>query len=1282
MAQVKVNINGNDYTADDSKTILQVVRENKIDDIPTLCYEERLGHITSCFLCVVEVEGARGLVPSCSTNIRDGMIIKTKTDKVISARKTCLELLFSDHYADCISPCAQKCPAGVDIQGYLNLVKKGLYREAVELIKEKNPLPIVCGRVCVRECEVGCRRNLLDEPVGIDYLKRYAAESREGRSFKPKVKPPVGKSVGIAGGGPAGLSAAYYLAIEGYNVTVYEGMPKAGGMLRYGIPAYRLPRDLIDIEIDSIKNLGVEIKCNQQMGRDFTLTDLKEKHDAVLLALGAWKASGMRAENEDAEGVLSGIELLREVTEGKVSELRGRVLVIGGGNTAIDASRTSVRLGADETVILYRRTETQMPAHQEEIDAAKHEGVNMKFLVSPVKVITNKEGRATGLECIKMKLGEADSSGRPRPVKIEGSNYVEPCDYIIAAIGQKPRLKCLDGGNGECSIELTRWGSILVDEKNMETSIPGVFSAGDVVTGAATVIEGIGAGRKSAYAIHNHLTGDNVKVDTKEFLVSKDMFAPVTCDDVSCFECAARHAMPERNAAERVKDFREVELGLSREDTIDEAGRCFQCGCLEVDECLLRKYGDDYGIEPTHYLGEVNRYETDKRHPLMIIDPNKCIQCGRCIKTCSNILEASALGFVNRGFKTIIAPAMEKPLLETNCIACGNCIDTCPTGALSENQTLLARIGDKVKDNPAVCSFCSVGCEINVKAFGRDMRIRSLRDKFTGYGDYLCRRGRFGSRYLNSTDRILQPAVRQDGRIHYTEWDRALSETAKRFDEIRKRYGNDSIAVFISPKLTNEEIYSAVRLARSVMGTDIVGSFGDIFYGRDRHEIDHILGHTVSTNSMEEVIDADVILLVNADPVKTHPSFSWRIREAIRNGTKVIVVNSNRIDLVRHAHLWLQPRRGTATHVINAVMNEIIKKGNVNEEFIGEKTIGFETFKNFIKDFEADEVAYTAGVIPDKMRKAAELISQGNPKVMVVYDEDSSIDRSVGDMSAIADLLLLTGNFGKKSRGLLLLQKHSNSMGLYDNGAEPGFLPGRQPIENEEARSMFEKAWGVKLPEKSTVRNNDIEEIFLSGKVKAALIIGEDPLENPGERKRFRGMEFVAVMDLFMTETAQSADVILPASTYIESGGSFTGFDRKIRKFPSAFPAPAGKTNLQILNELAKLMGTEIKDMKPEEVFEEIRKLNRLYATVNLDSEKEGRHYWTCDTRTCKNCGCKYIFCSDFATEDGKARFAAYRVETGTYPSREFSHNAIEHRYKEWIRKLFVKGGKVPVAVE
>jgi formate dehydrogenase major subunit len=1274
MAEVTLNINGIDVTADDSRTILQVVREKGLDDIPALCYEERLGHITSCFLCVVEVEGARTLVPSCSTKVARGMVVRTNSDTVKEARKTCLELLFSDHYADCISPCAQECPAGVDIQGYLSLVRRGLYREAVELIKERNPMPIVCGRVCVRKCEVGCRRNILDEPVGINFLKRYAAETAEGRLFRPEVKPSRGKSVAVVGGGPAGLSAAYYLAVEGYRVTLFEAMPEAGGMLRYGIPAYRLPKELLDQEIDSIRSLGVEIHCNRQIGRDFVLTDLRQQHDAVLIAMGAWGAMKMRVENEEAPGVLSGLDVLRQVAEGSLKELKGRVLVIGGGNTAIDASRTSVRLGADETVIIYRRTEAEMPAHHEEISAAKEEGVVLKFLVAPTRVITDGTGRLTGLECQKMELGPPDASGRPRPVPVQGSEYVEPCDWILAAIGQSTDLKCLESGGSGCSLQLNRWGTVEVNRETMETSIPGVFSAGDVVTGAATVIEGIAGGRRAAYAIHGTLSGEAAPLEVKGFTVRKDMFAPLTPEDLAAFGHSPRHVMPERDASRRVGDFKEVELGLSRQETVEESGRCFECGCLEVDTCLLREYGEAYGVNPARFLGEVNRYQVDRRHPFVMIDPNKCIKCGRCIRTCENVLGASALGFIRRGFATIIAPAMEKPLKETGCISCGNCIDSCPTGALSENQPLLARIGDRVEDHPAVCSFCSVGCGVNVKTFGRDMRIRSTRDRFTGLGDYLCRRGRFGSRYLNAEDRILQPAIRKDGRTNYTGWKESLEAAAAGLIRVREKHGPGSIGVFISPKLTCEEIYGAVRLARGVLGTDVIGSYRDLFHGRSHHELDATLGHTVSTCTMDDLQEADVILLFNADPLESHPSFGWKIREAQKRGVRVIVISSSRTEPVRYASLWLQPRRGTGTRVLSAMMREMVENGTIDCEFIRQRVEGFEGFKEFLSGFPAATVSPVAGVMAEKIRGGADILSRGNPRVVAVYDFDNPLDRAAGDLQALASLLLLTGNVGRKGSGLLLLQKHCNTTGLYDMGGEPGYLPGRRPITDAQARTEVERAWNTVLPAGPAADGLGIPDLFLSGKIKAALVIGEDPLENPGEVKYFRKLEFLAVADLFTTETTAWADVILPASTAVESGGSYTGLDRKVQAFPPAFPPPGGLTTLQILSGLSAALEKPMGLGDPPSVFREMQKVNPLYAPIGPAG---GITRWSAGSAA----GEGIMYTQSFALPGGRAVLSPYPLDMTPFPADDFTGSSIESRYRDWVSRLFLKGSLIPMAV-
>ena len=427
MEGIKIYIDNKKYTGYKGDTVLDICRKNGIE-IPTLCHDERLKPYSSCFLCVVEIEGMRTLQPACSTKISNDMDITTKNERVTKSRQTALELLLSNHNADCIAPCKLTCPAGVDVQGYLALIEKGMHSEAVGLIKEKNPLPAICGRVCVRPCEVACRRNLIDETgVGIDYLKRYATDVdfASGGRFRPKKKALTGKKISVIGAGPAGLTAAYYLALEGHDVDIIEAMPYGGGMLRYGIPAYRLPNELIEKEIDSITALGVKIKYNTRFGTDLKYAEVKENYDAMITSVGCWKGSSMRVENEDSEGVLAGIDFLRPMEDPKTRpDFTGKVVAtIGGGNTAMDCCRSALRCGAKKSYIIYRRTEAEMPANPIEIHESKLEGVDYMLLTLPKKVNTDDNGRLKTLTCIKMELGEPDDSVRRRPVPIEGTEF-------------------------------------------------------------------------------------------------------------------------------------------------------------------------------------------------------------------------------------------------------------------------------------------------------------------------------------------------------------------------------------------------------------------------------------------------------------------------------------------------------------------------------------------------------------------------------------------------------------------------------------------------------------------------------------------------------------------------------------------------------------------------------------------------------------------------------------------------------------------------------------------
>jgi formate dehydrogenase major subunit len=332
---VELMINGKKVSADPGQTILDVVRKNNLDEIPTLCYDPRLEPYGSCFLCVVELKGAPRLVPSCVTRIRDGMEVTTRSPRITTARKSALELLLSDHYADCVCPGQRACPAGVDIQGYLSLAALGYYKESLELVRERNPLPVVCGRVCVRKCEVSCLRNQVDEPVGINFIKRFVSEQGEPAPVQPKNVKSSGKQVAIVGSGPGGLSCANYLTKMGHQVTIFESLPKLGGMLRYGIPEYRLPRKELDDEIQGILNLGIKAHTGKALGRDFTVQGLiaNEGFDAVFIALGAplGKKMGMKGEDEIA-GVSSALDFLRDCELHGAPKLKGKVMVVGCGS--------------------------------------------------------------------------------------------------------------------------------------------------------------------------------------------------------------------------------------------------------------------------------------------------------------------------------------------------------------------------------------------------------------------------------------------------------------------------------------------------------------------------------------------------------------------------------------------------------------------------------------------------------------------------------------------------------------------------------------------------------------------------------------------------------------------------------------------------------------------------------------------------------------------------------------------------------------------------------------
>ncbi|OFZ82720.1 MAG: hypothetical protein A2583_05085 [Bdellovibrionales bacterium RIFOXYD1_FULL_53_11] len=676
---VKIRIDGRDFNVDAGLTVLKAAEKQGFR-IPTLCSCKDLAPFSSCFVCLVEVRGAKGFVPACSTLVSDGMDISIESAVARRARKTALELLVSDHLGDCEAPCVSACPSRVPIRDFLALAAKGEYIKAAQKIRETMPFPGSLGRVCPRFCEKECRRTRVDEAVSICYMKRFVSdmEIKAGGPFMPAPGSPTGKSVGIIGAGPAGLSAAYFLRLQGHDVTIYERQKDAGGMMKWGIPDYRLPPDILAKECGAIIGMGVEVKYGVNVGKDIMFDEISKKHDAVFLAIGAQKTSDMPIEGRTSRGVVSGVEFLDAIAKGGRPEVGDKVIVVGGGNTAMDAARCSVRLGA-EVVIVYRRSEKEMPANAFEVEEAKHEGVKFELLSVPVKV--REEGGRLYFTCLRMGLGAPDASGRRRPVPIDGSDFIIEADTCITAIGQQ-----VDGSIADnTSLKLTKWGTPEYDIHTMQTCLPGVFVGGDGATGADVAVRAVDAGRRAACSIGQFLRGEKVTGEAVKFNSSMGPLDKVPAEVFAGFLKQQVTRMPMLVAEKRTKTFEEVETGFTVDGGGHEAKRCLGCGCVEADDCKLREYCTEYAVDQNRYAGKRRGYENDSTHPIAVLESGKCINCGICVR----LLEedgSHSLGFIGRGFDTRIKPPFEKLLSETGTAGLSFASDACPTAGIADRK--------------------------------------------------------------------------------------------------------------------------------------------------------------------------------------------------------------------------------------------------------------------------------------------------------------------------------------------------------------------------------------------------------------------------------------------------------------------------------------------------------------------------------------------------------------------------------------------------------------------
>jgi formate dehydrogenase major subunit len=1122
MKGFRINIDDKEITALPGQTVLEAARENGID-IPTLCYDERTEIYGACGLCVVEVEGNPKLVKACATNVAPNMVVRTRTERVIESRKTNLELLLSNHVGDCRPPCVTGCPAHTDCQGYVGLIANGCFDEAVELIRDHIPLPGSIGRVCPHPCEDQCRRRLVDEPVSIAWIKRFAADMNysDGDPFIPEIDPETDKTVAIIGAGPFGLSLAYYLRQKGHAVTIFEAMPKAGGMLRYGIPEYRLPGAVIDEEVAIIEQMGVEIVTDTRVGQDIEFETIRNEFDAVAVGIGAWVSTGTGAKGEDADGVIGGIDLLRRVVRGEDIDLGKNVAIVGGGNTAMDACRTAVRLGAENVYNIYRRTKDEMPADLVEIEEAEEEGVIFRNLTNPIEYVTDKDGHVRKVKLQIMELGEPDESGRRRPVPVKGKTETIEVDNVILAIGQAVEPE----GFGD--LDKTRRNGVVYDPETFMTSIPGVFAGGDCGNDKISIaVEAIADANNAAEIIDAYLAGEEIKYEPA-YIVERDDVDEKTFEDR---ERQCRPDMAHLSPAERRDNFTEVVFGYTPEQAAAEAERCLECGCHDYFECKLIDYARRYDVAPSRLKGDyslmtdegkpVDPGKYDDGHPFIIRDSNKCILCGLCVRVCDEVMGVGALGLVQRGFDTVVKPTLESPLAESGCISCGQCVSVCPTGALQERLSIPKTVPLDTVSTDTTCPYCSVGCSITLETYG-DLLIKSNPDKEGAVNKgLLCGKGKFGFDCSELEGKLTEPLMRTGKggkKLEKADYYDAFVMTAKKAQSLKARYGKDvpgAVAVAISDRYTNEEIYAMRQLAEEIGARTF--SFNNRASGLAR-----VLGTDASPNTMDEVLGAEYILAVGFDP-ELNPVMSLKLKQAHEAGARVVMISPKGVFV--HA-----PYADEIIPVTNnlkflkEIAAAVLASGGADKE-----VAGYSELKKSLKT-----------VKPSAAAQAVADAYTGAKKAMIVFQQNVLTPDAA---TLIADIAVLSGHIGSPRDGIVMLRPKNNSQGLWDQGV--------------------------------TATAEDVAG------AKALLVFGEDPLgaaagssapEAKAARALVKDAEFVMVCDTHLTETAEKADVVIPGTGFTSTDGTYTNTERRLRLVQEAAEEDVPYANWEVASQIAKV---------------------------------------------------------------------------------------------------------------
>ncbi|EME0910624.1 formate dehydrogenase subunit alpha [Vibrio vulnificus] len=1230
---IQIVIDGKYRIVEAGQTVLQAAKVCGVE-IPSLCGMNRSGEKIPCDLCVVEVESG-GPRRACELEVYNGLTVKTQSEALSAHRKQALNRIMSDHYADCEAPCKTACPAGVDIQSYLYHIAQNDHQKAIEVIKRTLPMPLSIGRVCPAFCESECRRSLVDDAIAIRQLKRHAADAdlAAQEAYTPEKKPDKNKRVAIVGSGPGGLTAGYYLTNEGYQVDVFEAMPQAGGWLRYGIPEYRLPKSILDKEIELMCRNGMTIHTDKKLGRDISLSQLSQDYDAVCLAVGASKAVAMDYPGSDLDGCYLGVDYLKDfVTEQRFITGK-KVAVIGGGNTAIDCARTAVRTGADTTLI-YRRTRDEMPAEDYEIEEAEHEGVKFHFLTNPAENIADEYGRVCSVKLEKMALGAPDASGRRRP-EATGEYFTEAFDTVIAAVSQQADLSFMQGE--ALTLPLTRWNTADANPETMHSGTGNIFSIGDFRRGPATAVEAVADGRIAAQAIDRFFDGNMENIPLKPFNSRKEQkLKQVDPLHFSHLQKVARTIMPELTSQQREQSFEEVELGFDNAEAMAEAARCLECGCQVNTSCDLRDYATEYGAEQ-HFHYSVNikshdewqalrqndprhKYPIDHSSEFIVFDANRCISCGQCIQACREQSVQGVLSFMNleKG-RPVVRPDCRPNfggqgvmMGDSRCVQCGACVQACPVGAMTDGRDRSQGRETLLKKVDTICTYCGVGCKLTMHVDEAANQIRYVEGAHSPVNEgMLCVKGRYGFDFVASEERLTTPLIRKDGWLQPASWQEAIRLIADKFSTIKQDFGGRALAGFSSAKTTNEDNYAFQKFMRRELGTNNVDHCARLCHASTVTGLEASLGSGAMTNDIPSIKHSDVIFIIGSDTSAAHPVIASHIKQAVRHhGARLIVADPKRIGMADHAELYLAHRPGTDVMLINGVMQQIIKNGWYDMEYIEERVDGFDTMLQEVMSpaYSLDKVELVTGVKADDIFAMARMI--GTAKRTAVYYSMGITQHTTGhdNVRSIANLQLLCGNIGIEGGGINPLRGQSNVQGACDMGALPNNYPGYQKVYNPLVREKFVIEWDA--PHLSAEPGLTLTEIIDGAcrrDVRALYVMGENPvLSDPNQAHVIEGLEaldFLVVQDIFLTETAQYADVVLPSCSFAEKSGHFTNTERRVQRIsPAVNPPGEAKEDWRIVQEIANAMGSDWHYRSVADITNEITRVTPQYAGLKWEN--------------------------------------------------------------------------------